>query len=346
MEKVTERRFEVWKAKQGGADPGTIAAQLNVAPSIISKDLQWIEAAETFSRMVSAEQPVALCGDPSIDALENQAKSLERGQAAMRPDSEEFLKRSEQIGWLRLKAGTLRQRLPNHGQTQPVKYEFSSVSGQFVVDVAPISPNFDPDLLAEAMRWGRIRAIPCPCNCGKEVFVKLHDLRAFVATQPGWEITHEFIETVTGSGLKQRKEFDAMMLAASQRRFDFLLVWKLDRLTRQGISTTLDCIKQLDTYGVHWRSYMEPFLDTGNEMTNKIVLTVISEMARAERQTLIDRTKAGLRTARRNGKVLGRPRRAIDWVEVNKRVAAGESVRSIGRDLKVSHSLLLKGIEQ
>src|SRR5580692_8538123 len=86
---------------------------------------------------------------------------------------------------------------------------------------------------------------------------QLNDLRAFVATQPGWQITHEFIETVTGSGLKQRKEFDAMMLAASQRQFDFLLIWKLDRLTRQGISATLKCLENLDSWGIRWRSYTE-----------------------------------------------------------------------------------------
>jgi DNA invertase Pin-like site-specific DNA recombinase len=81
-------------------------------------------------------------------------------------------------------------------------------------------------------------------------------------------------------------------------------------------------------------------------MTTKIVLTVISEMAKAERDTLIARTLAGLRTAKRNGKVLGRPRRAIDWKKVNERVAAGESVRAIARTMRVSHSLLLKGIER
>lgn len=173
---------------------------------------------------------------------------------------------------------------------------------------------------------------------------QLHDLRAFVATQPTWKIVQEYVETVTGSGLKERKEFDRMMLDASQRKFDLLLIWKLDRLTRQGISATLKCLEDLDKWGICWRSYMEPFLDTGNEMTNKIVLTVISEMAKAERDTLIARTMAGLRTAKRNGKILGRPRRAIDWKEVNRRVDAGESIRSVARGMKVSHSLLLKGI--
>jgi DNA invertase Pin-like site-specific DNA recombinase len=172
---------------------------------------------------------------------------------------------------------------------------------------------------------------------------QLHDLRMFAGTQ-GWEMVTEYVETVTGSGLKERKQFDRMMLEASQRKFDLLLFWRLDRLTREGISATLRYLENLKSWGVGWRSYQEPWLDTGNEMVTGIVLSVIAAMARQERETLIARTMAGLRTARRNGKILGRPRREIDWQDVRKRVDAGESVRSIGRSMGVSHSVLLKGL--
>lgn len=173
---------------------------------------------------------------------------------------------------------------------------------------------------------------------------QLNDLRTFAASVPGWEITGEYVETVTGSGLKERREFERMMLDASRHEFDLLLFWKLDRVSREGISATLRYLENLKAWGVGWRSYQEPWLDTGNEMVTGIVLSVIAAMARQERQTLIDRTMAGLRTAKRNGKILGRPRRAVDWKEVNDRVASGESVRSVARSMNVSHSLLLKGL--
>ena len=173
---------------------------------------------------------------------------------------------------------------------------------------------------------------------------QLHDLRIFAASVPGWEITGEYVETVTGSGTKERREFERMMLDASRHEFDLLLFWKLDRVSREGISATLRYLESLKSWGVGWRSYQEPWLDTGNEMVTGIVLSVIAAIARQERQTLIDRTMAGLRTAKRNGKILGRPRRAIDWKEVNDRVAGGESVRSVARSMNVSHSLLLKGL--
>ncbi len=173
---------------------------------------------------------------------------------------------------------------------------------------------------------------------------QLHDLRTFAATQPGWEITAEYVETVSGSGLKQRHEFERMMAAASRHEFDLLLFWKLDRLSREGIATTLRYLQQLKSWNVGWRSYREPFLDTGNQFVNDIVLSLWAALAQQERLSLIDRTMAGLRTAKRNGKILGRPRREIDWREVRKRIDNGESIRSIARGMNVSHSLLLKGL--
>ena len=171
-----------------------------------------------------------------------------------------------------------------------------------------------------------------------------HDLQTFAASQADWKITGEYVETVTGSGLKERKEFERMMLDASRHEFDLLLFWKLDRVSREGISTTLRYLENLKSWGVGWRSYQEPWLDTGNDMVTGIVLSVIAAMARQERQTLVDRTMAGLQTAKRNGKILGRPRRAIDWEQVNARVANGESIRAVARSMNVSHSLLMKGL--
>ncbi len=97
------------------------------------------------------------------------------------------------------------------------------------------------------------------------------------------------------------------MLAASQRKFDILLFWALDRLSREGVARTIQYLEQLQAWGCGWRSYTQPFLDTGNEMTTSIVLAVLSAMAKQERIVISERTKAGLARVRRQGKRLGRP---------------------------------------
>ena len=62
---------------------------------------------------------------------------------------------------------------------------------------------------------------------------QLEQLREFASKQ-GWEIVTEYKDTASGSGRRMRPQFDAVMLAASQRKFDLLLFWALDRLSREG----------------------------------------------------------------------------------------------------------------
>jgi DNA invertase Pin-like site-specific DNA recombinase len=134
---------------------------------------------------------------------------------------------------------------------------------------------------------------------------QLEQLREFAAKQD-WAIAVEYVDTVTGSGRKTRPQFERMLLAASQRKFDLLLFWALDRLSREGIVKTLGYLEQLRGWNVGWCSYTQPFLDTGNAMTNSIVLSVLSAVAQQERITLSERTKAGLQRAKRPGESSGR----------------------------------------
>ena len=101
---------------------------------------------------------------------------------------------------------------------------------------------------------------------------QLEQLREFAARQ-GWAIKVEYVDTVSGSGRKVRPQFERMLLAASQRKFDLLLFWALDRLSREGIVKTLGYLEQLRGWNVGWCSYTQPFLDTGNATTNSIVLS-------------------------------------------------------------------------
>src|SRR5450631_1163247 len=161
-------------------------------------------------------------------------------------------------------------------------------------------------------------------------------LREFAAKQ-GWEITAEYVDVVSGSGKKERPRFLAMMQDASQRKFDLLLFWSLDRLSREGIVKTLGYLQQFKSWNVGWRSYTQPFLDTGNTMTTDIVLSVLAAVAQQERITISERTIAGLKRARRHGtrsgNPLGRPTAAVDMDKVAKRRANGESFRAIAADL-------------
>jgi DNA invertase Pin-like site-specific DNA recombinase len=172
---------------------------------------------------------------------------------------------------------------------------------------------------------------------------QLEQLREFASKQ-GWEIVTEYKDTASGSGRRTRPQFDAVMLAASQRKFDLLLFWALDRLSREDIVKTLGYLEQLRAWGCGWRSYTQPFLDTGNEMTNSIVLSVLAAVAKQERITLSERTKAGLQRARRAGKRLGRRAVEVDVRAAHRLRAEGLGVRGIAKNLGISVNTLQRSL--
>jgi len=175
---------------------------------------------------------------------------------------------------------------------------------------------------------------------------QLSQLRDFASKQR-WTIAHEheYVDVITGSGKKERTQFDAMMLAASQKQFDLLLFWKLDRFSREGVRKTLVHLTRLEGWGVNWRSFMEPYFDSCGQFRD-VVISIMATLAEQERINISERTKAGLKRTVREGTKLGRPVVVVDMRLVQKRRAKGESLRAIAKALKVSPALLVKRVHQ
>lgn len=82
-------------------------------------------------------------------------------------------------------------------------------------------------------------------------------LRAYVATQPDWELARTFTDQVSGAKL-DRPGLSRALAEARARRYDLLLVYRVDRLARsvRGLAHVLD---ELDQADVAFRSATEPF---------------------------------------------------------------------------------------
>ena len=137
----------------------------------------------------------------------------------------------------------------------------------------------------------------------QKVDMQLRELRDFVK-RSGWNIFNEYIDQgYTGANTK-RPAFTEMMKAAKKRRFDILLVWKLDRLSR-SLKDLINTLDELGALGIHFISY-DNNLDTTTP-TGKLVFQIIGAVAEFEKDIIRERVKAGLENARQNGKRLGRP---------------------------------------
>jgi DNA invertase Pin-like site-specific DNA recombinase len=139
----------------------------------------------------------------------------------------------------------------------------------------------------------------------QETLNQLAQLREFCRRQ-GWQVvTPEYIDHETGS-VSTRANFQKMLLDASQRKFDVLLFWALDRLTREGTLATLQYLERLTSYQVGYKSFTEPYLDSCGTFKD-VVISVLATMAKQERIRMGERVRAGIAQARRAGKRLGRP---------------------------------------
>jgi DNA invertase Pin-like site-specific DNA recombinase len=138
----------------------------------------------------------------------------------------------------------------------------------------------------------------------QETLNQLAQLREFCQRQ-NWLVVSEYVDHETGS-IATRAEFQKMLLHASQRKFDVLLFWALDRLTREGTLATLQYLERLTSYQVGYKSFTEPYLDSCGTFKD-VVISLLATMAKQERIRMGERVRAGIVQARRAGKRIGRP---------------------------------------
>jgi DNA invertase Pin-like site-specific DNA recombinase len=138
----------------------------------------------------------------------------------------------------------------------------------------------------------------------QETLNQLAQLREFCKRQ-GWRMFTEYIDHETGS-VSSRDAFQKMLFDASQRKFDVLLFWALDRLTREGTLATLQYLERLTSYQVGYKSFTEQYLDSCG-MFKDVVISLLATMAKQERLRMGERVRAGLQRARGQGRKLGRP---------------------------------------
>ena len=176
----------------------------------------------------------------------------------------------------------------------------------------------------------------------QKVEMQLAELREYVQ-RANWKIYREFIDNGYSGKNTARPALGEMMGEARRRKFDLVLVWKLDRLSRslKDLITTLD---ELGHLGIDFISY-DNKIDTSSP-TGKLVFQVIGAVAEFERNIILERVKAGLRNAKRNGKRLGRPPISPRIIEkANQLRSEGLSYRQIGKKLGISEGMVRKGLK-
>lgn len=159
------------------------------------------------------------------------------------------------------------------------------------------------------------------------------------AHKQGWDIIKEVVDVGSGSkGRNERQGLDDLFTLAHQRKMDLVLFWALDRFSREGSRQTIAYLSQLESMGVGFHSFSEPYLSTLGVFSDCII-ALLSALAKQERIRIGERTKAGLERAKANGKRLGRPSTADVRSQEAKRLKSdGLNLREVGERMGVSRS--------
>jgi DNA invertase Pin-like site-specific DNA recombinase len=161
---------------------------------------------------------------------------------------------------------------------------------------------------------------------------QLSQLRQFCESQR-WTITSEYVDRASGKR-SDREQFQKLFEDASQRKFDVVLFWSLDRFSREGVRETLNHLERLNGYGVNYRSFTEQYLDSCG-LFKDAVLAILAVIAKQERVRLSERTLAGLAKARKQGRVGGRPKLVLRRDQVAVLRAMGLSISAISAKMEI-----------
>ena len=126
------------------------------------------------------------------------------------------------------------------------------------------------------------------------------------ANQRGWKVVKVYEEQESAWKAGHQKELARLLEDARKRKFDAVLLWALDRLSREGPLVILTVIHKLRSYGVKVLSYQESWTEAPGELGD-LLFAIAGWVARMESQRRSERTKAGLERLKKEGKKLGRP---------------------------------------
>lgn len=148
-------------------------------------------------------------------------------------------------------------------------------------------------------------------------------------------------ETVSGStAIAQRRGFTR--LVDKMEAGDVLIVTKLDRLGRDAIDVS-STVRALAEMGVRVHCLALGGVDLTSS-AGTMTMNVLNAVAQFERDLLIERTQSGLKRAKSEGKVLGRPSTLSEKQKQDVRVdlATGMSVSAIARKFATSRQTVMR----
>jgi DNA invertase Pin-like site-specific DNA recombinase len=177
---------------------------------------------------------------------------------------------------------------------------------------------------------------------GQDPELQSRELREY-ATSRGWTIIQEYCDVGVSGSKDSRPALNQLMADAYRRKFDAVLVWKLDRFGR-SLRHLVNALAELEAFGLAFVSLRDN-LDLATP-SGRLMFQIIGAMAEFERALIQERVRAGLRNARAKGKRLGRPRVFVSESQIETLRASGASWRAVAKELGVGIGTVVRASER
>ncbi|HHC6670907.1 TPA: recombinase family protein [Vibrio parahaemolyticus] len=165
------------------------------------------------------------------------------------------------------------------------------------------------------------------------------DIQLKALKSAGVKPSRIFSDKASGSN-NERKGLELLQMKVEEG--DVLLVKKLDRLGRDT-AEMISLIKLFDEMGVAIK-FLDDGISTEGEM-GKMVVTILSAVAQAERHRILERTNEGRIEAKLKGIKFGR-KRTVDRKRLNDLYTQGVGATDIARQLGIARSTVYKVLNE
>jgi DNA invertase Pin-like site-specific DNA recombinase len=173
---------------------------------------------------------------------------------------------------------------------------------------------------------------------GQNPETQLVELREY-ASRRGWEPVGEYVDAGVSGSKDSRPSLNRLMSHAQQRRFDAILVWKLDRFGR-SLKHLVTAIAELEALGVTFVSLKDNWdLSTPS---GRLMFQIVGAMAEFERSLIVERIRAGMRRRRLEGLPMGRAPLAVDHQSLVRDRLSGKSLTVVAKKYGVSRASVVR----
>jgi DNA invertase Pin-like site-specific DNA recombinase len=162
---------------------------------------------------------------------------------------------------------------------------------------------------------------------------QLRELRAYTAAR-GWS-AREYVDHGVSGARESRPALDLLLRDGRRRKFDVVVVWRLDRLGR-SLKHLVSVLDDLQVLKISFISMGEGIDAT--TASGKLQMHLLAAFSEFERSRISERVRLGMARARAQGRRVGRPRPDVSDADLE--ATAGLSVRQAAAQLGVSKSFI------